>query len=94
MENYINKKVFGDKQFNSVEEAEYAILDGRYQDKSLDYLYESRRVVEECIEECIKKVKCMEKLSLEHLAGFWREQYVLNELIKRREDQEKPRVIN
>jgi len=76
------------KNFSSTEEAEYAILDDRYQDKSLDCLYESRRIVEECIEECIKK------LSLEHLAGFWKEQYVLKELIKRKEDQEKPRVIN
>jgi len=80
------------KNFNSTEEAEYALLEDNYQEKNLDYLYESRRAIEDCIAECIK-TRSLEH-SLKHLAGFWREQYVIEEIIKRKESEEKPRVIN
>lgn len=67
------------KRADGVERQEYACIFDVYVEKPIEFLYENRRNTEECIEEA------MRTKSYSRLSNYWKEKYVLDEMIKARE---------
>lgn len=77
-----------EKKLDSVEGVEYARLYNFYKEQNLNHLYEERRATEETIDECIKTK------NYDYISGFWKEYYVLNEIINRKEGINLKKALN
>ena len=76
------------KSKNMLAEGDYAVILDAYRTQPIYYLLENRKLVQRCISKCVKTNK------LENLSNFWKQEAVLNYLIKELGDKEKRLPVN